>query len=28
MAVPDAPTEPYEVVTFTAAGHTGVFARH
>jgi hypothetical protein len=28
MAVPGAPTEPYEVVTFTAAGHTGVFARH
>ena len=28
MAVPGAPVEPYEVLTFTAGGHTAAFARH
>ena len=28
MAVPGAPVEPYEVLTFTPDGHTAVFARH
>jgi hypothetical protein len=28
MAAPGAPVEPYQVVTFTADGHTAVFARH
>jgi hypothetical protein len=28
MAAPGAPVEPYQVVTFTADGHTTVFARH
>ncbi len=28
MAVPGAPVEPYEVVSFTSAGATSVYARH
>jgi hypothetical protein len=28
MAVPGAPTEAYEVVTFSPDGHTSLFARH
>jgi hypothetical protein len=28
MAMPGAPVEPYQVLTFTGDGHTAVFARH
>jgi hypothetical protein len=28
MAIPGAPIEPYQVVTFTTDGHSAVFARH